>query len=65
MINFYRQFFPASANILLPLTAVLKGGKKGSEKLVWTRGMSSALTAIKKALLRTVCLAFSYCLNEN
>ena len=57
-VNFYHQFVPVAANILLPLTAVLKGGKKGSEKLVWTSSMSSALTAIKKALLRTVCLAF-------
>ena len=57
-VNFYHQFVPAVANILLPLTAFLKGGKKGSEKLVWTSSMSLALTAIKKALLRTVCLAF-------
>ena len=57
-VNFYHRFVPAAANILLPLIATLKGGKKGSEKLVWTSSMSEALTNIKKALLRTVCLAF-------
>ena len=28
-VNFYRRFIPAAAKILLPLTAVLKGGRKG------------------------------------
>ena len=27
-VNFYHQFIPAAAKILMPLTAVLKGGKK-------------------------------------
>ena len=34
-VNFYRHFIPAAAKILLPLTCVLKGGKKGSEVLEW------------------------------
>ena len=45
-VNFYRPFIPAAAKILLPLTAVLKGGKKGSEKLEWTPEMSGAFTGI-------------------
>ena len=32
--NFYCLFIPAAAKILLPLTAVLKGGKKGAELLL-------------------------------
>ena len=30
-VNFYRRFIPAAANILLQLTAFLKGGKKGAD----------------------------------
>ena len=57
-VNFYRRFVPVAAKILLPLTAAQKGGEKGSKKLVWTENISSALIGNKKALLRTVCLAF-------
>ena len=35
-VNFYRRFIPAAARILLPLTAKLKGGRKGSDTLQWT-----------------------------
>ena len=57
-VNFYRRFIPAAAKILLPLTAVLKGGKKGAELLDWTSHMLTAFQAIKTALLQSVCLAF-------
>ena len=57
-VNFYRRFVPAAARILLPLTATLKGGRKGSELLTWSAVMLTAFTDIKKALLKTVCLAF-------
>ena len=57
-VNFYRRFVPAAANILLPLTAVLKGGKKGAELLTWSSQMTTAFSNIKAALLRSVCLAF-------
>ena len=57
-VNFYRRFIPAAARILLPLTAVLKGGKKGAELLNWTPEMLAAFPAIKAALLQSVCLAF-------
>ena len=57
-VNFYRRFIPAAAKILLPLTAVLKGGKKGTESLAWSPMMLAAFSNIKAALLRSVCLAF-------
>ena len=50
-VNFYRRFIPAAANILLLLTAVLKGGKKGAELLLWSPPMQQAFKAIKTALL--------------
>ena len=57
-VNFYRCFIPAAANILLPLTAVLKGSKKGAEILAWSPLMMTAFSNIKAALLRSVCPAF-------
>ena len=57
-MNFYRCFIPAAANILLPLTAVLKGSKKGAEILAWSPLMMTAFSNIKADLLRSVCLAF-------
>ena len=57
-MNFYHQFIPAAAKILLQLTAVLKGGKKGVELLLWSSPMLAAFNAIKTALLQSVCLAF-------
>ena len=35
-VNFYCRFIPAATKILLPLTAVLKGGRKGAELLDWS-----------------------------
>ena len=58
VVNFYRRFIPAAAKILLPLTAVLKGGRKGVELLLWSTPMLNAFKAIKTALLQSVCLAF-------
>ena len=57
-INFYRRFIPSAAKILLPLTTVLKGGKKGSDILEWLPAMSGAFNNIKAALMQSVCLAF-------
>ena len=57
-VNFYRLFIPAAAKILLPLTAVLKGCRKGVELLLWSTPMLDAFKAIKTALLQSVCLAF-------
>ena len=57
-INFYHRFIPAVAKILLPLTSVLKGGKKGSAVLEWLLPMEVAFFAIKVALMQSVYLAF-------
>ena len=57
-INFYRRFIPSAAKILLPLTTVLKGGKKGSDTLEWLPAMSGAFNNIMAALMQSVCLAF-------
>ena len=58
MVNFYCCFIPAAAKILLPLTCVLKGGKKGSEVLEGLPPMVEAFIPIKVALMQLVCLAF-------
>ena len=50
-VNFYRRFIPATAKILLPLTAVLKGGRKGAELLDWSPETLAAFSSIKTALL--------------
>ena len=57
-VNFYRQFIPSAAEILLPLTVVLKGGGSGRESLTWSGEMKAAFTRIKAALARTACLVF-------
>ena len=57
-VNFYRRFIPLAAKILLPLTAELKGGRKGPEVLSWSLPMQKAFADIKAALMRAVCLAF-------
>ncbi len=57
-VNFYRRFIPAAAEILLPLTTVLKGGRSGQETLDWSEDMLAAFERIKAALARAACLAF-------
>ena len=57
-VNFYLQFIPSAAKILLPLIAVLKGSKKGSDVLEWLPAMGGAFNNIKAALMQSVCLAF-------
>ncbi len=46
----YRRFLPAVARILVPLTDVLKGGRKGSEQLEWTEDMQAAFRQSKESL---------------
>ena len=43
-VNFYRRFILAAAKILLPLTAVLKGCRKGAELLDWSPEMLAAFS---------------------
>jgi cleavage and polyadenylation specificity factor subunit 1 len=57
LINFYRRFLPAVAKILVPLTDVLKGGRKGSEQLEWTEAMQAAFKQSKESLCQATTLA--------
>jgi Reverse transcriptase (RNA-dependent DNA polymerase) len=50
LIIFYRRFIRSAANMLLPLTAVLKGGPAGSKRLQWTAAMRQAFTAVKASV---------------
>jgi transposase InsO family protein len=50
LINFYRRFIRSAAKLLLPLTAVLKGGPAGSKKLQWTAEMRRSFSAAKAAV---------------
>jgi RNase H-like domain found in reverse transcriptase len=45
LINFYRRFIRSAANLLLPLTAVLRGSPAGSKRLQWIAEMRQAFTA--------------------
>ena len=55
MVNFYRRFLPGAANVLRPLTEVLKGGKTG--KLLWTVEMQKAFQDSKRGIVNAVELA--------
>jgi hypothetical protein len=57
LINSYRRFLPAVAKILVPLTDVLKGGRKRSEQLEWTEGMQAAFKQSKESLYQATTLA--------
>jgi hypothetical protein len=57
MLNFYRRFLPAIADILRPLTDSLSGGKKGDDRLEWSTAMLQAFQASKKALTDATYLA--------
>ncbi len=57
MVNFYRRFLPAIARTLRPLTDSLRGGPKGTARVVWSPECAEAFAAAKHALLRATCLA--------
>ena len=57
LINFYRRFVPRAAQLLLPLTDELKGGKPASEKLQWSPTLEKAFVEAKAALSSATCLA--------
>ncbi len=42
LVNFYRRFVPAAARLLRPLTDVLRGGKKGGDKIEWSTMMEES-----------------------
>jgi RNase H-like domain found in reverse transcriptase len=52
MANFYRQFFPAAAKTLWPLTDALKGGQP--TVVTWTMEMQTAFQAVKADMCRAV-----------
>jgi hypothetical protein len=54
MVNFYRQFLPAIARTLKPLTDHLKGNPK---HLVWSNSAAAAFTATKAALIAAIPLS--------
>jgi hypothetical protein len=54
MVNFYRQFLPSIAQVLQPLTDLLRGKPK---VLVWSAEAAAAFTAAKVALVSVVPLS--------
>ena len=54
MINFYRRFLPNCANILLPLTNLLKGNLKGT--ITFDEAATTAFEAIKEQLCEATML---------
>lgn len=57
VINFYRRFIPNCADILHPLTLLLRGSKKGvSTKLTLTPEASVSFTKVKTVLAEAVLL---------
>jgi hypothetical protein len=57
MLNFYRRFLPAIADILRPLTDSPRSGKKGDDQLEWSTAMLQAFQASKKVLTDATYLA--------
>ena len=57
LINFYRRFIPAAANMLLPLTNSLCGSGTGATPLRWSPEMSSSFSSAKSSLRSLTQLA--------
>jgi transposase InsO family protein len=57
MLNFYRRFLPRAAQVLKPLTDVLRGGAAAAAAVTWSEAMDSAFEAAKKMLADAACLA--------
>ena len=57
MLNFYRKFIPAAAQLLQPLTDCLRGGLAGSAVISWTDAMEMAFAAAKSSLAAAAVLA--------
>ena len=50
LFNFYRRFVPAAAQLVLPLTDALKGGRPGGTAISWSSAMESSFAAAKSSL---------------
>jgi len=57
LVNFYRRFIPAAAQVLLPLTDALRGGPAGTTPLQWTAEMDTAFNTAKKMVSAAALLA--------
>ena len=57
MINFYRRFIPGPAKILQPLNDTLKGAKRGSRPIVWSKQAEKSFEESKRALADATTLA--------
>ncbi len=53
MVNFYRRFLPNCAEVLHPLTDLLKGGPR---TLQWTAAAQESFQKVKRLLAATVPL---------
>ena len=59
LVNFYRRFIPDCAQILLPLTDLLRSHPKRSRKpLAWTPACDAAFDTVKEKLAQTTLLAY-------
>jgi RNase H-like domain found in reverse transcriptase/Reverse transcriptase (RNA-dependent DNA polymerase) len=56
LLNFYRRFVPAAAQILRPLTDALGGGPRGKAAVTWSEEMSAAFQAARESLADTALL---------
>ena len=54
MINFYRRFLPNVAEVMAPLTKVLKGQPR---KLIWDEQLELAFQAAKRLISQSALLA--------
>ena len=57
MLNYYRRFLPAAAQVLKPLTEVLRGNVARNKQLTWSLEMSASFAASKQLLDEAVPLA--------
>jgi RNase H-like domain found in reverse transcriptase len=56
LLNFYRRFVPAAAQILRPLTDALGGGSRGKAAITWSEEMTAAFRAARESLADTALL---------
>ncbi|CAB0032547.1 unnamed protein product [Trichogramma brassicae] len=58
MLNFYRRCLPHAAELMSPLTDLLRGLQKKKEKLSWSAQADEAFERIKQAMVSAVRSAF-------
>jgi Reverse transcriptase (RNA-dependent DNA polymerase)/RNase H-like domain found in reverse transcriptase len=56
LLNFYRRFLPAAAQILQLLTDALGGGPRGKVAVTWNEEMTAAFQAARESLADTALL---------